>query len=208
MGRIGHRFGRVEPRRRVCKLVLGRLAGLPRANCWTLVEHAGHSTPDGMQHLLSRARWDHEAVREDLRDYVVEHLGDTEAVLVVDETGDLKKGTNTVGVQRQYTGTAGRIENAQVAVYLTHASDRGHAFIDRALYLPRSWTEDPGRCAAAGVPAGTPFATKPALAARMIERALDAGAPASWAGRGVRIRPGVAGDAARPRPGLRAGRRP
>jgi SRSO17 transposase len=180
MGRIAPRFGRVEPRRRVGKLVLGLLAGLPRANCWTIAEHAGDRTPDGMQHLLSRARWDHEAVREDLRDYVVDHLGDTEAVLVVDETGDLKKGTDTVGVQRQYTGTAGRIENAQVAVYLSYSSASGHAFIDRALYLPRSWTDDPDRCAAAGVPDRTPFATKPALAAQMIERALDAGAPASW----------------------------
>ena len=180
MGRIAPRFGRVEPRRRVGKLVLGLLVGLPRANGWTIAEHAGDRTPDGMQHLLSRARWDHEAVREDLRDYVVEHLGDTEAVLVVDETGDLKKGTDTVGVQRQYTGTAGRIENAQVAVYLSYSSASGHAFIDRALYLPRSWTDDPDRCAAAGVPAGTSFATKPALAAQMIERALDAGAPASW----------------------------
>jgi SRSO17 transposase len=180
MGRVAGRFGRVEPRRRVRKLVLGLLAGLPRSNCWTIAEHAGDNTPDGMQHLLGRARWDHDAVRDDLRDYVVEHLGDPGAVLVVDETGDLKKGTDTVGVQRQYTGTAGRIENAQVAVYLTYATDRGHAFIDRALYLPRSWTDDPDRCAAAGVPARTPFATKPALAAAMIGRALDAGTPASW----------------------------
>jgi SRSO17 transposase len=120
--------------------------------------------------------WDH----DDLREYVVEHLGADDAVLVVDETGDVKKGTTTVGVQRQYTGTAGRVENAQVAVYMAYAAARGHAFIDRALYLPRSWTDDEQRCAAAGVPAGTPFATKPQLAAQMIARALDAGAPAGW----------------------------
>jgi SRSO17 transposase len=105
-----------------------------------------------MQHLLARAVWDADAVRDDLRDYVVEHLGDPEAVLVIDETGDLKKGTTTVGVQRQYTGTAGRVENAQVAVYLVYASDAGHALIDRELYLPRSWTADPERCRAAGIP--------------------------------------------------------
>ena len=180
MGRIGHRFGRVEPRRRVGKLVLGLLAGLPRANCWTIAEHAGDTSPDGMQHLLARAVWDHDAVRDDLRAYVVEHLGVPHAVLVVDETGDVKKGTATVGVQRQYTGTAGRVENAQVAVYLTYASPRGYAFIDRALYLPRSWADDPDRRAAAGVPDDITFATKPALARQMIARALDAGTPVSW----------------------------
>jgi SRSO17 transposase len=115
-----------------------------------------------------------------VRGYVADHLGDPDAVLVVDETGDLKKGIETVGVQRQYTGTAGRIENAQVGVYLSYATEGGHAFIDRALYLPRSWTDDPDRCAAAGVPAETPFATKPQLAARMIADALDAATPAGW----------------------------
>jgi SRSO17 transposase len=133
-----------------------------------------------MQHLLARASWDHDGVRDDVRGYVVDHLGDPDAVLVVDETGDLKKGIETVGVQRQYTGTAGRIENAQVGVYLSYATEGGHAFIDRALYLPRSWTDDPDRCAAAGVPAETPFATKPQLAARMIADALDAATPAGW----------------------------
>lgn len=180
MGRIAARFVRVEQRRRVRSFVAGLLAGLPRTNCWTLAENAGDDTPDGMQHLLARASWDHDGVRDDLRDYVVEHLGRGDAVLVVDETGDLKKGEHTVGVQRQYTGTAGRIENSQVAVYLTYATEAGHAFIDRELYLPKSWTEDRRRCAAAGVPAETTFATKPALAAGLIERALDAGAPASW----------------------------
>jgi SRSO17 transposase len=112
---------------------------------------------------------------------VTEHLGDADAVLVVDETGDLKKGSRTVAVQRQYTGTAGRIENAQVAVYLTYAGHGGHALIDRELYLPQSWTSDPARCRAAGIPEGTEFATKPALARTMITRALDAGTPARWA---------------------------
>jgi SRSO17 transposase len=112
---------------------------------------------------------------------VLEHFADPGAVLVVDETGDLKKGTATVGVQRQYTGTAGRTENAQVAVYLAYAAPAGTAFIDRALYLPQSWAADPARCRSAGVPGGTAFATKPALARQMIGRVLDAGTPAAWA---------------------------
>ena len=173
----------------------GLLSDLPTKNCWTIAEHAGDPNPDGMQHLLARAVWDEDKVRDDLRDYVVEHLGDPEAVLVVDETGDLKKGTATVGVKRQYTGTAGRIENAQVAVYLVYASSSGHAVIDRELYLPRSWTDDPERLQAAGVPSEIGFATKPALAQAMICRALDAGVPAGW----------VAGDEVYgANPGLRA----
>ena len=135
MGRIAGRFGRVEPRRHARDLVLGLMSDLPGKNCWTIAEHTGHATPGGLQHLLARAVWDADGVRDDLRGYVTGHLGDADAVLVVDETGDLKKGTRTVAVQRQYTGTAGRIENAQVAVYLTWATRAGHAQIDRALYL-------------------------------------------------------------------------
>lgn len=180
MGRVAGRFARVEPRRRATALVQGLLSDLPRKNCWTLAEHAGYATPDGMQHLLHRAKWDADAVRDDVRAYVVEHLADDGAVLVVDETGDLKKGTATVGVQRQYTGTAGRIENAQVAVYLVYSAALGHAAIDRALYVPRSWTDDPERCRAAGIPDDLAFATKLQLAAKMIVQALNAGTPARW----------------------------
>jgi SRSO17 transposase len=180
MARIAGRFARVEPRRRVRAFTLGLLADLPRKNCWSIAEHAGDCTPDGMQHLLAGAVWDADGVRDDVRGYVVEHLGDPGAVLVADETGDVKKGACTAGVQRQYSGTAGRIENCQVAVYLTYASAAGHALIDRELYLPRSWADDRSRCQAAGIPDGTVFATKPGLAARMITRALDAGTPASW----------------------------
>jgi SRSO17 transposase len=180
MGRVAGRFARVEPRRRARAFVLGLLADLPRKNCWTIAEHAGDPSPGGMQHLLGRARWDADGIRDDLRDYVIGYLGDGDAVLVVDETGDLKKGTATAGVQRQYTGTAGRTENAQVAVYLTYAARAGHAMIDRELYLPKSWTAEPARCAAAGIPEDTAFATKPALARRMLARTLDAGVPASW----------------------------
>ena len=133
-----------------------------------------------MQQLLARARWDADGVRDDVRGYVTEHFGDPDAVLVVDETGDLKKGTATAGVQRQYTGTAGRIENAQVAVFLAYAAPAGHALIDRELYLPRSWTDDPDRCRAAGIRDDIGFATKPELARRMIGRAVRAGVPFAW----------------------------
>ncbi|MBF6470116.1 IS701 family transposase [Nocardia beijingensis] len=180
MARVAGRFTRVESRRTARRMVAGLASELPNKNCWTLSEQAGDDTPDAMQNLLSRASWDTEGVGADLRGYVVEHLGGTDAILVVDETGDLKKGTHTVGTQRQYTGTAGRIENAQVAVHLTYSTDMGHTFIDRALYLPKSWTEDAQRCAAAGIPDDTTFATKPALATRMITEALDAGVPARW----------------------------
>jgi SRSO17 transposase len=180
MDRVAGRFSRVEPRRRARAFVLGLLADLPRKNCWTIAEYAGDASPGGMQHFLARSRWDADAVRDDLRSYVTEHLGDPRAVLVVDETGDLKKGAATAGVQRQYTGTAGRTENAQVAVYLGYAGRGGHALIDRELYLPKSWTCDPARCRAAGIPGDVQFATKPALARAMITRALDAGMPAAW----------------------------
>ena len=180
LGRVAGRFGRVEPRRRARAFVLGLLADLPRKNCWTIAEHAGDTSPDGMQHLLGRAVWDHDGVRDDLRAYLVEALGDPEAVLVVDETGDLKKGVQSVGVQRQYTGTAGRVENAQVAVYLVYATDAGYGVIDRELYLPKGWINDPERLQAAGVPDQVGFATKPALAKAMLTRTLDAGVPAAW----------------------------
>ncbi|GAA5014846.1 hypothetical protein GCM10023335_38970 [Streptomyces siamensis] len=180
MGRLAGRFARVEPRRRAARLVLGLLSDLQRKNCWTIAEWAGEASPYGMQHMLCRASWDADAVRDDVRDYVVENLHNDEAVLVVDETGDLKKGTSTVGVHRQYTGTAGRIENAQVAVYLVYAGRRGHAAVDRELYIPRSWTCDLDHCRAAALGEDTVFATKPDLAARMIGRFLDAGHRVGW----------------------------
>ncbi len=179
--RIAPRFSRYETLGHAGELMLGMVSGLDRKNCWTIAEHRGDATPDGLQHLLSRAKWDADAVRDDLRDYVVDAFGDPGAVLVLDETGDVKKGTHSVGVQRQYSGTAGRIENAQVAVYLTYAAPRGHALIDRALYLPRSWAQDPRRCDDAGIPTErTNFATKPTLARSLLDRAVTAGVPASW----------------------------
>jgi len=179
--RIAPRFARYGPLRHAAELMAGMVSGLDRKNCWTIAEHRGEATPDGLQHLLSRAKWDAEAVRDDLRDYVVDAFGDPAATFILDETGDVKKGVHTVGVQRQYTGTAGRIENSPVAVYLTYAAPRGHALIDRALYLPRSWAEDPERCDDAGIPTNKrSFATKPALAKTLIDRAVAAKVPAAW----------------------------
>jgi len=162
------------------QFVFAMMAGLPRTNCWSIAEHAGERCPRGMQRFLSEAVWDEDAVLEDVRGWVVEHLGDPDAVLVIDETGDVKKGRSTVGVQRQYTGTAGRIENSQVAVYLTYTSSKGHALIGRSLYLPVAWTDDPERLREAGVPDDVVFATKPALAKDLILDALDARTPARW----------------------------
>jgi len=178
--RVGRHVRRPEPRRRVKAYLRGLLAPVERKNGWQLAEHAGERTPDGIQRLLATARWDADAVRDDLRDYVVEHLSDPAAVLVVDETGFLKKGTKSVGVQRQYSGTAGRIENCQIGVFLAYATARGHAFIDRELYLPGEWAADAARRREAGVPEGVAFATKPQLARRMLARALDAGVPFGW----------------------------
>jgi SRSO17 transposase len=180
LARMTARFPRVTTRRRAGMFLRGLLAELPTRNCWAIAEHVGDRDPHAMQNFLARAVWDTDGVRDDLRDYVIEHLGDADAVLVFDETGDLKKGTATVGVQRQYTGTAGRIENAQVAVYLAYAGRDRHALIDHELYLPRSWIDDPDRCREAGVPADVEFATKPALAAGMLTRAVQAQVPARW----------------------------
>jgi SRSO17 transposase len=178
--RIAGRFVRAEPRRRALAYLRGLLGNVTRKNGWQLAEHAGECTPDGMQRLLATADWDPDQVRDDLRAYVVEYLGDAGAVLVVDETGFLKKGTTSVGVQRQYSGTAGKVDNCQLGVFLAYASPRGRAMIDRELYLPESWTDDPERCRAARVPEQVGFRTKPQLAQLMLERALDAGVPAAW----------------------------
>jgi SRSO17 transposase len=178
--RIAPRFARVEPRRRALAYLRGLLAPVERKNGWQLAEAAGDATPDGMQDFLARMRWDADEVRDDLRAYVVEHLGDPSAVLVLDETGFVKKGTKSVGVQRQYSGTAGRIENCQIGVFLAYASVHGQALIDRALYLPESWAADPKRRDGAGVPAQVTFATKPKLGRMMLERAFRAGVPCAW----------------------------
>jgi SRSO17 transposase len=164
----------------VREYVSGLIAGLERKNGWTLAEWAGEVGPDGMQRLLRRADWDVDGVRDDVRAYVVEQLGDPDGVLIADDTRFLKKGTRSAGVQRQYSGTAGRTENCQVGVFLAYASRLGHALIDRELYLPQFWTEDPQRCRAAGITEEAEFATKPRQARAMIARAVAAGVPFAW----------------------------
>ena len=181
---VAGRFAQADSRRRARMYLLGLLSGAERKNSWTLAEQAGDLTPDGMQRLLNFYRWDAGAVRDDLRAYVLEHLADPSGVFVADETGFLKKGTRSAGVQRQYSGTAGRVENCQVGVFLTYVSSKGRALIDRELYLPASWAEDRERCAQAGIDvdgeAEVAFATKPVLARRMLERVLDAGVEVGW----------------------------
>jgi SRSO17 transposase len=178
--RIGARFSRWDARRRAGAYLRGLLSPAERKNGWQLAEVNGDDTPYGLQHLLGRAVWDAEAVRDDLCTYVIEHLGDPHGVMVIDETGFLKKGRHSAGVARQYSGTAGRVENCQIGVFLAYASARGHALLDRELYLPQEWTQDRERCTQAGIPQERPFATKPALARQMLERAFQAGVPATW----------------------------
>ncbi len=180
VGRIAPRFARAEPRRRASAYLRGLLAPVERKNGWQLAEAAGDATPDGVQDFLSRMQWDAEAVRDDLQAYVTEQLGDSGAVLVLDETGFLKKGAKSVGVQRQYSGTAGRIENCQVGVFLGYASRHGRALIDRALYLPQDWASDGARRREARIPDAVAFATKPKLALAMLERARLGGVPFTW----------------------------
>ena len=177
---IAPRFRRAEARQRARRYLVGLLAPVERKNGWQLAEHLGESGPQGVQRLLNAADWDAEAARDDLRTLVVEHLGESDGVLVLDETGFLKKGTKSVGVQRQYSGTAGRRDNQQIGVFLLYASTRGAAFIDRALYLPEVWAGDAARRAAAGVPGTVAFATKGELAVAMLMRAFAAGVPATW----------------------------
>ena len=178
--RIAHRFRRAEVRERAKRYLAGLLDRVERKNGWQLAEHLGEAGPRGVQRLLNGAHWDADAVRDDLQAYVTEHLGDPAGVLICDETGFLKKGTKSVGVQRQYSGTAGRRENCQIGVFLAYASARGRTFLDRELYLPQEWAADAERRREAGVPEEVEFATKPQLAQRMLERAFAAGVPAAW----------------------------
>jgi SRSO17 transposase len=178
--RIATHFRRAEPRRRALAYLHALIGQCERKNGWQIAELVGETTPDGIQRLLHAADWDVDAVRDDLRAYVIEHLGDPTGVLVVDETGFLKKGAKSVGVARQYSGTAGRRENQQIGVFLAYASERGCAFIDRALYIPEDWVIDRPRCDEAGIPASVQFATKGELAQAMLERAFTANVPASW----------------------------
>jgi SRSO17 transposase len=178
--RIGARFPRWDARRRAGAYLRGLLSPVERKNGWQLAEVNGDDTPYGVQHLLGRAIWDADAVRDDLRGYVMEHLGTPEGVMVIDETGFLKKGRHSAGVAHQYSGTAGRVENCQIGVFLAYASARGQALLDRELYLPKEWTNERERCALAGIPPERAFATKPALARSMVAQAFQAGVAARW----------------------------
>jgi len=178
--RIGPCFARSETREGVKAYLRGLLSPIERKNGWQLAEEAGLPTPYAMQYLLNRAVWESDEVRDRLQAYVREMMVGADGMLVIDETGFLKKGKKSVGVQRQDSGTAGRIENCQIGVFLTYASQGDHTLVDRELYLPKSWTQDPDRCRAANVPEEVVFATKPELAARMLWRTLDAGLTAVW----------------------------
>jgi SRSO17 transposase len=180
VARLRPRFRRRAAHQHAAAYLRGLLGEVERKNGWQLAEYAGYRHPRTIQRVLDRSAWNAEAVRDDLRAVVTAALGDPDGVLVVDETGFLKKGTKSCGVARQYSGTAGRIENCQIGVFLGYAGPRGRAGIDQALYLPKDWAADPERRTAAGVPAAVAFRTKPRLALEMIERALDAEVPARW----------------------------
>jgi SRSO17 transposase len=178
--KLAPRFERAEPRKRVLAYLTGLLSNTERKNGWQLAELAGETTPDGMQRLLSTAHWDADAVRDDLVAYVLERLADPDAVLVLDETGFVKKGTKSVGVAPQYCGAVGKIANCQIGVFLAYATRYGPALLDRALYLPKAWEEDEERRAEAGVPVEARCIPKPTLGKQVLERAFAAGVQASW----------------------------
>jgi SRSO17 transposase len=178
--RLAAHFARTEAREQAKGYLQGLLSSVERKNGWQLAEALGQNNPYGIQHLLGRAVWEADALRDDLIRYVIENLGDPEGVLIVDESGFLKKGDKSCGVARQYSGTAGRIENCQVGVFLTYASTKGHTFLDRQLYLPKEWTDDKERCQNVDVPKKVVFSTKPKMAKGMLERALLAGVPCRW----------------------------
>jgi SRSO17 transposase len=178
--RIGAVFARSETRTRAMAYLAGLLSPAERKNSWQLAEISGAQTPYGFQHLLGRAEWEPDELRDRLRAYVTAYLHTLDAVGVIDETGFLKKGTHSAGVARQYSGTAGRIENSQIGVFLAYASRAGHTLLDRELYLPAEWTNDRERCRNAGIPEERAFATKPALARQMLERTLTAGVVLAW----------------------------
>jgi SRSO17 transposase len=178
--RLARYFVRSESRQRVMAYVRGLLREAERKNSWHVVEACGAPTPYGFQYLLARADWDADMVRDELRTYLIQHLGDPHRVLVLDETGVVKKGRPSAGVARPYTGTVGNVENCQIGVLLGYASPLGHALVDRELYRPKEWTDDRARCGRAGIPADWPFATKPPLARQLLARAFAAGVPAEW----------------------------
>src|SRR5262245_4551704 len=178
--RIGPVFARSDARERAMSYLAGLLSPAERKNSWQLAEISGEPNPYGFQHLLGRADWDPDVLRDKLRSYVTDYLAADDAVGVIDETGFLKKGRHSAGVARQYSGTAGKVENCQVGVFLAYASAQGQTLLDRELYLPKEWSEDRERCRQAGIPDDRAFATKPALAQQMLQRTFDAGVVLAW----------------------------
>src|SRR3954449_6284452 len=206
--RVGELFGRPEPRRQAGLYLEGLLGPAERKNGWQLAEAVGDRRPWRTQRVLSHVLWDQDKARDLCRGYVVEHLGAPDGVLILDETGFLKKGTRSAGVARQYSGTAGRVENCQIGVFLAYASAQGHALIDRERYLPKEWTDDRARCTAAAVPEAVEFATKPRLAGPAHDRACPHGRGAGLLGagrRGLWQRPPAAHLARAARPSACAG---
>ena len=180
MEQIGKCYAGGNGRENARRYLLGLMSGAQRKNGWQLAEQMGDSTPYKIQQFLYRGIWDAGAVRDALREYVSEELGERDGVLVVDETGFLKQGKKSAGVKRQYSGTAGRVENCQIGVFLTYAGSKGYTVIDRELYMPKEWTEEKERCSKAGVPADIPFRTKPEMALSMLRTAHEAGVPFTW----------------------------
>ena len=178
--RIRPLFARSDAHKRALTYLAGLLSPAERKNSWQLAEISGDPNPYGFQHLLGRADWDADALRDRLRTYLTDYLGDDDAVGVLDETGFLKKGSHSAGVARQYSGTAGRIENCQIGVFLAYASRHGQTLLDRELYLPKEWIDDRERCRQAGIPDERAFATKPALAQQMLQRTFAAGVSLAW----------------------------
>jgi SRSO17 transposase len=178
--RLAPYFARSESRHRVLAYLRGLLSEAERKNSWQVAEVCGESTPYGFQYLLNRADWDADAVRDELHTYGLQHLGDPNGVLVLDETGFLKKGRHSAGVARQYSGTVGKVDNCQIGVFLSYASPLGYVLLDRELYLPKAWTDDRERCRQAGIPEDRRFMTKPQLARQLLARAFTAGVPAKW----------------------------
>ena len=176
--RLAPYFARSQSRDRVLAYLRGLLSEVERKSSWQVAEVCGESTPYGFQYLLSRADWDADAVRDELRTYSMQHLGDPNGVLVLDETGFLKKGRHSAGVARQYSGTVGKVENCQIGVFLSYASPLGQVLLDRELYVPQEWTDDRERCRQAGIPEDRRVATKPQLAQQMLARVFAAGMPA------------------------------
>ncbi len=178
--RLASYFARPEPYERLLRFVQAILSSVERKNGWQVAEHAREATPYGMQRLLSQAVWDTDGVRDEVRTFALEHLGTSEAIVAVDETSFPKRGKHSAGVKKQYCGTTGQVQNCQVGVFLSYITARGHTLIDRALYLPQEWTENPARCQEAGIPDHIAFRTKPELAIQMLARLHQARVPVDW----------------------------